>query len=49
MFSSSPQDFLELVSNKTGLNNSDVSRIWTVYDTLFCEVRRRGDAPALPS
>lgn len=46
---SSPQDFLELVSNKTGLNNSDVSSIWSVYDTLFCEVRRRADTPALQS
>lgn len=44
MLLSSPQDFLELVSNKTGLNNSDVSSIWSVYDTLFCEVRRCGTA-----
>lgn len=30
---------MELVSNRTGLNNTDVHSIWSVYDTLFCEVR----------
>lgn len=33
------QALLELVDNRTGLNNTDVSSIWTLYDTLFCEVR----------
>lgn len=35
-----PQDFIDLVRNKTGLNKTNVESIWSVYDTLFCEVRR---------
>uniref|UniRef100_H3CYB7 Lysosomal acid phosphatase n=1 Tax=Tetraodon nigroviridis TaxID=99883 RepID=H3CYB7_TETNG len=31
------QDLIELVKNKTGLNDTDDKSIWSVYDTLFCE------------
>lgn len=31
---------MEQVANWTGLNHTDVASIWSVYDTLFCEVRR---------
>lgn len=34
-----PQDVIELVRNKTGLNKTNVESVWSVYDTLFCEVR----------
>lgn len=33
------QDIIELVRNKTGLNKTTVESVWSVYDTLFCEVR----------
>jgi len=32
------QDVIELVRNKTGLNHTSVESVWSVYDTLFCEV-----------
>lgn len=35
---SSPQDLIELVGNKTGLNDTSVKTVWAVSDTLFCEV-----------
>lgn len=35
---SSPQDLMELVGNKTGLNDTSVKTVWAVSDTLFCEV-----------
>lgn len=38
---------MELVSNRTGLNITDVRSIWSVYDTLFCEVR--GDTQNRPT
>lgn len=34
-----PQDVIELVRNKTGLNKTNVESVWSVYDTLFCEVK----------
>lgn len=36
---SSLQDVIELVRNTTGVNDTNVNTIWSVYDTLFCEVR----------
>lgn len=36
---SSFQDIIELVRNKTGLNKTTVETVWSVYDTLFCEVK----------
>lgn len=27
------------MKNKTGLGNTDVETVWSVYDTLFCEVK----------
>ena len=36
---SRPQDFVDLIRNKTGLNHTDVKSVWSVHDTLFCEVR----------
>lgn len=36
---------MELVSNRTGLNNTDVRSIWSVYDTLFCESKHNMTPP----
>uniref|UniRef100_A0A3Q2YWC5 Lysosomal acid phosphatase n=1 Tax=Hippocampus comes TaxID=109280 RepID=A0A3Q2YWC5_HIPCM len=33
------QDVLDLVRNKTGLKTMSVESAWSVYDTLFCEVK----------
>ena len=33
------QDFMEMVHNKTGQLSTSVETVWSVYDTLFCEVR----------
>lgn len=38
------QDIIELVNNKTGLNQT-VETVWSVYDTLFCESRHNMTAP----
>ncbi len=32
------QTFIEMVKNKTGLEKTKIDSIWSVYDTLFCEV-----------
>lgn len=32
------QAFIEMVKNKTGLEKTKIDAIWSVYDTLFCEV-----------
>lgn len=40
------QDVIELVRNKTGLNDTNVETVWSVYDTLFCESRHNMSAPA---
>jgi len=32
------QAFIEMVRNKTGLETTSIASIWSVYDTLFCEV-----------
>jgi len=32
------QAFIEMVRNKTGLETASIASIWSVYDTLFCEV-----------
>uniref|UniRef100_A0A8C2YY48 Lysosomal acid phosphatase n=1 Tax=Cyclopterus lumpus TaxID=8103 RepID=A0A8C2YY48_CYCLU len=39
------KDIIELVRNKTGLNQTTVESVWTVYDTLFCESRHNMTAP----
>uniref|UniRef100_G3PM16 Lysosomal acid phosphatase n=1 Tax=Gasterosteus aculeatus aculeatus TaxID=481459 RepID=G3PM16_GASAC len=39
------QDLIELVRNKTGLNNTTVETVWSVYDTLFCESRHNMTLP----
>ncbi|XP_013866166.1 lysosomal acid phosphatase isoform X2 [Austrofundulus limnaeus] len=39
------QDLIELVKNKTGLKNTNVETVWSVYDTLFCESRHNMTAP----
>ncbi|KAM7365427.1 hypothetical protein PAMP_016353 [Pampus punctatissimus] len=39
------QDIIELVRNKTGLNKTNVESVWSVYDTLFCESRHNMSAP----
>ncbi|XP_059184015.1 lysosomal acid phosphatase [Centropristis striata] len=39
------KDVIELVRNKTGLNNTNVETVWSVYDTLFCESRHNKTAP----
>lgn len=28
-----------MVGNKTGLKSTSIEAVWSVYDTLFCEVR----------
>uniref|UniRef100_A0A3B3CZX3 Lysosomal acid phosphatase n=1 Tax=Oryzias melastigma TaxID=30732 RepID=A0A3B3CZX3_ORYME len=40
------QDLIELVRNKTGLEQTTVETVWSVYDTLFCEARHNKSAPA---
>ncbi|KAM9328201.1 lysosomal acid phosphatase [Pholidichthys leucotaenia] len=39
------QDIIDLVNEKTGLNETSVESVWTVYDTLFCESRHNFSAP----
>ncbi|XP_030265582.1 lysosomal acid phosphatase isoform X2 [Sparus aurata] len=39
------EDVIELVRNKTGLNKTNVESVWSVYDTLFCESRHNMSAP----
>ncbi|XP_037313401.2 lysosomal acid phosphatase isoform X2 [Pungitius pungitius] len=39
------QDLIELVRNKTGLNNTTVETVWSVFDTLFCESRHNMTLP----
>ncbi|XP_072230846.1 lysosomal acid phosphatase [Leuresthes tenuis] len=39
------QDIIELVRNKTGLEKTTVESVWSVYDTLFCESRHNKSAP----
>ncbi|XP_041834283.1 lysosomal acid phosphatase [Melanotaenia boesemani] len=39
------QDIIELVRNKTGLEKTNVETVWSVYDTLFCESRHNMTAP----
>ncbi|XP_031588215.1 lysosomal acid phosphatase [Oreochromis aureus] len=39
------QNIIELVRNKTGLNNTTVETVWSVYDTLFCESQHNMTAP----
>ncbi|XP_028997487.1 lysosomal acid phosphatase-like [Betta splendens] len=40
------QELINLVRNKTGLNGTTVESVWGVYDTLFCESRHNKTAPA---
>lgn len=39
------KDIIELVKTKTGLNDTNVESIWSIYDTLFCESRHNMSAP----
>ncbi|XP_006804134.1 lysosomal acid phosphatase [Neolamprologus brichardi] len=39
------QDIIELVRNKTGLKDTTVETVWSVYDTLFCESQHNMTAP----
>ncbi|XP_070711673.1 lysosomal acid phosphatase [Pempheris klunzingeri] len=39
------QDIIELVRNRTGLAKTTVESVWSVYDTLFCESRHNKSAP----
>ncbi|KAM3849224.1 lysosomal acid phosphatase [Diretmus argenteus] len=39
------KDFIEMVRNKTGLNNTNVESVWSVYDTLYCESRHNMTLP----
>ncbi|XP_015233620.1 PREDICTED: lysosomal acid phosphatase [Cyprinodon variegatus] len=39
------RDLIELVKNKTGVKNTNVETVWSVYDTLFCESRHNLSAP----
>ncbi|KAK5847692.1 hypothetical protein PBY51_016800 [Eleginops maclovinus] len=39
------QDIIDLVKNKTGLNQTNVESVWSVFDTLFCESRHNKSAP----
>jgi len=32
------QEFLQMVANKTGIRDVSLESVWSVYDTLFCEV-----------
>ncbi|CAL8289554.1 unnamed protein product [Lota lota] len=38
-------DFIDMVQNKTGQNNTNVENVWSVYDTLFCESCHNLTAP----
>ncbi|KAJ8413116.1 hypothetical protein AAFF_G00106980 [Aldrovandia affinis] len=31
------KDFLEMLKNRTGLENSTIESVWSIHDTLFCE------------
>uniref|UniRef100_A0A1A8G0L8 Lysosomal acid phosphatase n=1 Tax=Nothobranchius korthausae TaxID=1143690 RepID=A0A1A8G0L8_9TELE len=39
------QDLIELVRNKSGLRTATAETVWSVYDTLFCESRHNFSAP----
>ncbi|XP_045910274.1 lysosomal acid phosphatase-like [Micropterus dolomieu] len=39
------KDIIELMRNKTGRNDINVTSAWEVYDTLFCESRHNMSAP----
>lgn len=39
------EDVIQLVRNKTGLNNTNIESVWSVYDTLFCESQHNMSAP----
>uniref|UniRef100_A0A1A8E925 Lysosomal acid phosphatase n=1 Tax=Nothobranchius kadleci TaxID=1051664 RepID=A0A1A8E925_NOTKA len=39
------QDLIELVRNKSGLTTATVETVWSVHDTLFCESRHNFSAP----
>ncbi|XP_047667592.1 lysosomal acid phosphatase-like isoform X2 [Tachysurus fulvidraco] len=40
------KDFLKMVQNKTGLNTTSIEMIWSIYDTLFCEMKHGLRPPA---
>ncbi|KAI5630255.1 lysosomal acid phosphatase precursor [Silurus asotus] len=40
------KDFMEMVQNKTGLTSVSIERVWSVYDTLFCEMKHGLTPPA---
>ncbi|XP_034032059.1 lysosomal acid phosphatase-like isoform X1 [Thalassophryne amazonica] len=39
------QDFIHMLSNKTGLRNAKLESLSSIYDTLFCESRHSMSAP----
>lgn len=42
---SSYEDVIELVRNKTGLIKTSIESVWSVYDTLFCETQHNMTIP----
>lgn len=32
------QEFLKMVAHETGIQDISLESVWSVYDTLFCEV-----------
>uniref|UniRef100_A0A3Q3WAC6 Lysosomal acid phosphatase n=1 Tax=Mola mola TaxID=94237 RepID=A0A3Q3WAC6_MOLML len=44
-FTRENKDFVDLIRNKTGLNHTDVKSVWSVHDTLFCELSHNLSLP----
>ncbi|CDQ97084.1 unnamed protein product [Oncorhynchus mykiss] len=39
------QDLITMIQERTGLKNTNIETVWSVYDTLFCEARHNMTAP----
>uniref|UniRef100_A0A8C7DCV5 Lysosomal acid phosphatase n=1 Tax=Oncorhynchus kisutch TaxID=8019 RepID=A0A8C7DCV5_ONCKI len=39
------KDLITMIQERTGLNNTNIETVWSVYDTLFCEARHNMTAP----
>ncbi|XP_064831507.1 lysosomal acid phosphatase-like [Oncorhynchus masou masou] len=39
------KDLITMIQERTGLKNTNIETVWSVYDTLFCEARHNMTAP----
>ncbi|XP_021462620.2 lysosomal acid phosphatase isoform X2 [Oncorhynchus mykiss] len=39
------RDLITMIQERTGLKNTNIETVWSVYDTLFCEARHNMTAP----